>query len=120
MDRTTSKIIRHRRRKAGIRKRVLGAPAQPRLTIFRSAKHIYAQVIDDLAGRTLASASSVDKEFQGERGSNRGAAEAVGALLAQRARKAGIDHVVFDRNGFRYLGRIKALADAARKDGLKF
>jgi large subunit ribosomal protein L18 len=120
MKRIENKIVRRARRKRGIRKRTLGVSGRPRLSVFRSAKHIYAQLIDDLSGRTLAAASTVDKDFSGERGSNRGAAESVGARLAERAKAAGVAEVVFDRNGFRYHGRIKALADAARKGGLKF
>jgi large subunit ribosomal protein L18 len=120
MDRMKLKIIRRTRRKAGIRKRLLGTPARPRLTVFRSARHIYAQVIDDLAGRTLAAASTVDKDDRPTRGATKDAAAAVGRKVAERARQAGIDAVVFDRSGYRYHGRIKTLADAAREAGLKF
>jgi len=94
---------------------------RPRLSVFRSLKHIYAQVIDDLSGRTLASASSRDAEVPGSKaGGNVNAAKAIGKALAERATKAGVSAVVFDRNGYRYHGRIKALADAAREGGLKF
>jgi large subunit ribosomal protein L18 len=113
----------HRRRiHRRIRSRLEGLPARPRLSVFRSAKHIYAQVIDDVAGRTLVSASSVDKEMrkQMKGGSNLAAAKAVGRLVAERAVKAGIAQVVFDRGGYKYHGRVKALADAAREAGLKF
>jgi large subunit ribosomal protein L18 len=120
LKRTNLKIVQRSRRKAGIRKRVFGLPARPRLTVFRSARHIYAQVIDDLSGRTLASASTVDKDSKSSAGGNCKAAEAVGAALAKRAAAAGISEVVFDRNGFRFHGRIKALADSARKAGLRF
>jgi large subunit ribosomal protein L18 len=118
MNRTTGKIVRRRRRKAGIRKRVFGGPQRPRLTVFRSNMHVYAQVIDDLTGRTLASASTVEKGAK-QAGGNKGAAVEVGKRVAERAREAGIEQVVFDRNGYRYHGRIKALADAAREGGLK-
>jgi large subunit ribosomal protein L18 len=105
-----------------IRKRLSGAPERPRLAIFRSQAHIYAQVIDDLAGKTLCAAASVEKEIRGahKRGANVPAAKAVGTLVAQRALEKGISAVVFDRGGFKYHGRVKALADAAREAGLKF
>jgi large subunit ribosomal protein L18 len=110
----------HRR----IRKRVTGTPERPRLAVFRSQSHIYAQVIDDDAGRTLCAASSLEKELKGEAAGKRGAdvdaAKKVGALIATRAKEKGIEAVVFDRGGFQYHGRIKALADAARESGLKF
>jgi large subunit ribosomal protein L18 len=107
---------------ARIRKRLAGTPERPRLAVYRSQTHIYAQVIDDHAGRTLCSAASVDKDVrsQQKRGANVAAAKAVGTLIAQRAAEKGIGAVVFDRGGFRYHGRIKALADAAREGGLKF
>ena len=120
MDRITLKTRRRIRRKKGIRKRSLGVPAQPRLTVFRSCKHIYAQVIDDLSGRTLASASTLEKGKKVDNGGNCDAATSVGKSLADRAREAGIQKVVFDRNGYRFHGRVKALADAAREGGLKF
>ena len=119
-NRNDLKLKRRVRRKAGIRKKVMGSPARPRLTVFRSLKHMYAQVIDDLAGKTLAAASTKDKEAGIERGSNKQAAAQVGKLVAERAIKAGVKAVVFDRNAYRYHGRIKALADAAREGGLKF
>ena len=109
-----------KRRHVRVRKKVRGTSERPRLAVFRSAKHIYAQVIDDLAGRTLASASSRDVTEVAGKGGNVGAAKAVGTAVAERARKAGVDAVVFDRNGFRYHGRIKAVADGAREGGLKF
>jgi large subunit ribosomal protein L18 len=120
MNRNELKVHQRTRRKMGIRKRVFGVPARPRLTVFRSAKHIYAQVIDDLTGRTLASASTVDKANKVDKGGNCKAAEQVGLTIAERAKQAGVEAIVFDRNGFRYHGRIKVLADAARKGGLKF
>jgi large subunit ribosomal protein L18 len=112
---------RRLRRKRSIRKGVFGDASRPRLTVFRSNLHIYAQIIDDLAGRTLVSASSVDKENRpAGGGGNVKSAEDVGKALAARAKSAGVDSVVFDRNGYRYHGRVKALADGAREGGLKF
>lgn len=117
---STIRIQRRERRKRGLRRRIRGTPARPRLSVFRSLKHIYAQVIDDLAGRTLASASTRDTALTGTAGGNVDAAKAVGKCVAERAVKAGVKAVVFDRNGYRYHGRIKALADAAREGGLSF
>lgn len=107
---------------ARIRKRVAGSPARPRLAVFRSQSHIYAQIIDDEVGRTLCAASSLDEDLRkkSKRGSNRASAKAVGQLIASRAKEKGITAVVFDRGGFRYHGRVQALADAAREGGLKF
>jgi large subunit ribosomal protein L18 len=98
------------------------ANGRARLSVFRSSKHIYAQVIDDSSGKTVAAASSLDKDLKGAlpKGSDTAAAEAVGKLLAERATKAGVKDVVFDRGGYIYHGRIKALADAAREAGLNF
>lgn len=120
MQRLKRKLAQHRRRKAGIRKRVIGTPQRPRLTVFRSARHIYAQVVDDLSGQTLAAASTVSKEGRPENGGNLAAAQDVGKAIAEKAKAAGIEAVVFDRNGYRFHGRIKSLADAAREGGLKF
>jgi large subunit ribosomal protein L18 len=110
----------HRR----IRKKISGTPERPRLAVFRSQAHIYAQVIDDGTGRTVCSASSLDEglkaESKSKRGANVAAAKAVGTLIATRAKEKGVLAVVFDRGGFQYHGRIKALADAAREGGLKF
>jgi large subunit ribosomal protein L18 len=105
-----------------IRKKLAGTPERPRLAVFRSQAHIYAQVIDDEAGKTLASASTVDKDVRAKSksGANVAAAKAVGSLIAARAKEKGVEAVVFDRGGFQYHGRIKALADAAREAGLKF
>ena len=111
------------RRKARVRRSLKRAQGdRPRLSVFRSSKHIYAQIIDDDKGHTLAVASSVDAEFKGslEKGTNVAAAAQVGKLVAQRALEAGIKDVVFDRGGYIYHGRIKALADAAREAGLNF
>ena len=120
MNRIQLKSHKRLRRKKGLRKRIMGYPGQPRLSVFRSAKHIYAQVIDDLSGKTIASASTNEKGAKASKGGNCDAAGTVGTRLAERAKAAGVDAIVFDRNGFRYHGRIKALADAARKAGLKF
>ena len=108
----------HRR----IRKKISGTPERPRLAVFRSQAHIYAQVIDDGTGRTVCSASSLDETLKkdAKRGANVAAAKAVGSLIATRAKEKGVLAVVFDRGGFQYHGRIKALADAAREGGLKF
>lgn len=116
------KAERRLRRKRHIRRTVHGTPARPRLSIFKSLGHMYAQVIDDDASRTLAAASTLDKTLRGElKGAgNKAAAAAVGKLVAERAKGAGVARVVFDRNGFRYHGRVKALADAARSAGLEF
>jgi large subunit ribosomal protein L18 len=108
-----------------IRKKLAGRPERPRLAVFRSQGHIYAQVIDDEAGRTICSASTLDGEFKGagkgkRKGANVAAAKEVGQLIAARAKQKGVEAVVFDRGGFLYHGRIKALADAARESGLKF
>jgi large subunit ribosomal protein L18 len=105
-----------------IRKKLAGTPVRPRLAVFRSQSHIYAQIIDDDGGRTLVAASSLDKDVKGahKRGADVAAAKAVGNLIATRAKAKGIELVVFDRGGFQYHGRIKALADAAREGGLKF
>ena len=96
------------------------ANGRPRLSVFRSSKHIYAQVIDDAAGTTIAAASSLDKDFKVKTGATRDSAAAVGKSLAERAKKAGVSKVVFDRGGFLFHGRVKALADAAREGGLEF
>jgi large subunit ribosomal protein L18 len=108
--------------RARIRKKISGTPQRPRLSVFRSQEHIYAQIVDDVAGCTLCAASSLDKELRAQfkRGANVKAAQAVGGLLARRAREKGVETVVFDRGGFIYHGRVKALADAAREGGLKF
>ena len=111
------------RRKKRVRKKVLGVPERPRLCVFRSSKHIYAQLIDDTTGTTLMAASSLPKDMgkkiEGKSGNKEGAA-LVGAEMAERAVNKGIKEVVFDRNGFLYHGRVKALSDAAREHGLKF
>jgi large subunit ribosomal protein L18 len=109
------------RRKATVRRAIkVAATGRARLTVFRSSKHIYAQVIDDLKGATVAAASSLEKDMRSKTGANVDAAKAVGTLVAKRAIEKGVDSVVFDRGGYLYHGRIKALADAAREGGLKF
>lgn len=110
------------RRQFRVRKRTRGNADRPRLTIFRSLKHTYAQVIDDASGRTLASASTVDKDLRGSvgYGGNKNAAQAIGKAIAERALAAGIKKVAFDRGGCQYHGRVAALADAAREAGLSF
>ncbi len=105
---------------ARIRRRLSGTPARPRLAVFRSLKHIYAQVIDDEGAHTLVSASTRDKDLGVKYGGNIEAATEVGKLVGERAKKAGIEKVIFDRGGRRYHGRVQALADAARKAGLEF
>lgn len=102
-----------------LRKRISGTPERPRLAVFRSVKHIYAQVIDDRAGRTLVAASSIEKS-SGAPGGNLAGAKQIGQLIGERAKAKGITRVVFDRGGYLYHGRVKALADAARAAGLEF
>jgi large subunit ribosomal protein L18 len=118
IHRTEKKQIRDRVHKR-IRRKLRGTGERPRLAVFRSVAHIYAQVIDDEEGKTLVAASSVDKENK-VNGGNVAAAKAIGKRVAERAREKGITRVVFDRGGFQYHGRVKALADAAREAGLEF
>lgn len=110
------------RRKRSIRKKIFGTPTRPRLTVYRSNKHIYAQLIDDLNGHTLASASSIDKSARGDVAEleKEEQAHAIGKIVAERAQEQGIDKVVFDRNGFIYHGRVAAVAEGAREGGLEF
>ncbi|MEQ1871331.1 MAG: 50S ribosomal protein L18 [Vicinamibacterales bacterium] len=120
-----TKADRRRRIQLRQRKRITGTTERPRLTVFRSVTHIYAQVIDDLSGKTLASASSVEPAIKGSfekdvKGGNIRGAEAIGKVIAERSIEKGINRVVFDRAGFLYHGRIRAVADAARKAGLEF
>jgi large subunit ribosomal protein L18 len=103
-----------------IRKKMSGTGERPRLAVFRSLNHIYAQVIDDASGRTLASASTTEPEFRGRSGGNVAAAKDVGKLIAERAKEKGISRVVFDRGGYIYHGRVRNLAEAAREAGLEF
>lgn len=109
---------RRLRAKRGIRKKISGTAARPRLSVYRSNLHIYAQLIDDTAGHTLAAASSLEKDL--EAGKPVDVSRAVGRRLAEKAREAGIESVVFDRNGYRYHGRVQALAEGAREAGLQF
>ena len=116
------KIERRARRQSGLRKRIRGSSERPRLTVFRSAKNIYAQIIDDEKGVTLCSVSTMSKDLRGQLpyGGNVAAAKLVGATLAQKALEKNISAVCFDRGGYKYHGRLKGLADAAREAGLKF
>lgn len=116
-------ILRQRlRRRFRVRRHIRGTAERPRLAVFRTHKHIYAQIIDDAAGRTVASASSMDKQLRGSVGfgGNKQAAEAIGRAVAERAKAVGVTKVCFDRGEFRYHGRVAALADAARAAGLEF
>ena len=115
----TSRAARGRRHER-VRKTVEGTATRPRLAVYRSLSHIYAQVIDDAQGRTLAAASDVEKSVKDTTGNKTARAKAVGAALAKKAVDAGVTNVVFDRGGNKYHGRVKALADAARESGLKF
>ena len=115
------------KRKRRVRKKIKGTPDRPRLSVYRSGRHIYAQIIDDLSGKTLAQASSMEKEFQElakgaekSSGNTQGGAGLVGKVLGGRAKAGGIEQVVFDRNGYIFHGRVKALADGVRETGVKF
>ncbi|MDX6225899.1 MAG: large subunit ribosomal protein [Frankiales bacterium] len=114
--RRTSRLRRHLR----VRKKINGTPARPRLVVNRSTRHLFVQVVDDTAGRTLVSASTMEADVRGVEGDKTARATKVGELLAARAKEAGVESVVFDRGGNRYHGRIAALADAARAGGLEF
>ena len=109
------RLKRHKR----VRAKISGTPERPRLNVFRSETNIYAQIIDDVAGKTLVSASSLEKDFEGK-GSNVEAAKKVGQMVAERAKAKGIENVVFDRGGYLYHGRVQALAEGAREGGLVF
>jgi large subunit ribosomal protein L18 len=117
-SRNEARLRRHLR----VRKKVFGMPERPRMNVFRSSNQIYVQIIDDLQGNTLASASSIDNELKAEISelSNMEQAQKVGQAIAERAKKVGINQVVFDRGGYKYIGRVKALAEAAREGGLDF
>lgn len=117
-NKNEARLKRHRR----IRRQMAGTPERPRLSIFRSLNHIYAQIIDDTTGNTIVSGSTIDDELKSKlkSGRDKAAAEAVGALIAKKAAERGISNVVFDRSGYLYHGRVKALAEAARKAGLEF
>jgi large subunit ribosomal protein L18 len=114
--RSAQRVKRHER----IRLRLAGTAERPRLAVFRSLNHIYAQVIDDTTGKTLAAASSLESELRSATGTKSDDAKRVGQLVAERAKKAGVDKVVFDRAGFQYHGRVRSLAEAAREAGLDF
>jgi large subunit ribosomal protein L18 len=114
-DKKLAREARHRR----VREKISGTPERPRLNVFRSTKHIYAQLIDDVNGVTLASASSLSKGFEGNGGNKEGARK-VGEMIAKAAKDKGIENVVFDRGGYLYHGRVQELADGAREGGLKF
>jgi large subunit ribosomal protein L18 len=116
LDKNATRKKRHAR----VRSKLSGTPARPRLNVFRSNQHIYAQVIDDVNGVTLASASTLDKDYGLESTGNLEAAQKVGEIVAKRAVEKGVSVVVFDRGGYLYHGRVKALADAARENGLEF
>jgi len=116
LSRTAARQKRHDR----IRLTLRGSAERPRLSVFRSLNQIYAQVIDDESGRTIAAASSLETDIRTLKGTKSEHAKAVGTLIAERAKSAGVQHVVFDRSGFRYHGRLKSLADAAREAGLDF
>jgi len=123
--RIKTKDDRRQRIKYRTRRRVIGSEARPRLTVFRSVAHVYVQVIDDATGRTIASAATVEPEVRGAMatsatGGNIGGAKAIGKTIAERLLEKGVTRVVFDRNGFLYHGRVKAVADAAREAGLEF
>jgi large subunit ribosomal protein L18 len=119
MDQAKQRVATRERVKSRIRRKVNGTAQRPRLAVFRSLKYIYAQVIDDASGKTIASASSREKD-SGAKGANAAAAKAVGALIAKKAQDKGVKQVVFDRGGYQFHGNIKALADAARENGLEF
>jgi large subunit ribosomal protein L18 len=116
VSRTSSRVKRHER----LRLRLSGTQERPRLAIFRSLSHIYAQVIDDTSGSTLAAASSLESSLRGASGTKSDDAKRVGQLVAERAKAAGVEKVVFDRAGFKYHGRVRSLAEAAREAGLDF
>jgi large subunit ribosomal protein L18 len=122
MDKAKAKRLARQRRHERVRRHVSGTPARPRLCVFRSLRHIQAQVIDDTKGSTLVAASTLDAEVRSQLGGKDKSAQAgvVGDVIAKRALDAGIKQVVFDRGGYKYHGRVKSLADAARKAGLEF
>jgi large subunit ribosomal protein L18 len=120
MTQASARGAARQKRHERIRLTLAGTGGRPRLAVFRSLNHIYAQIIDDASGRTLAAASTVEKELRGSRQTKTEEAKVVGRLVAERAKTAGVERVVFDRAGFRYHGRIKSLAEAAREAGLDF
>ena len=122
MAKTNPRTVAWKKRKVRVRKKIMGSPERPRLTVFRSSNNIYAQVIDDLGGVTLAAASTMSQDIKGTEGhkGNVAAAKLVGKAIAEATLAKGVKAVIFDRNGYLYHGRIKALADAAREAGLEF
>jgi large subunit ribosomal protein L18 len=120
MTQVASRGAARRKRHDRIRLTMAGTAGRPRLAVFRSLNHIYAQVIDDASGKTLVAASTLEKELRGSKSSKAEEAAVIGRLIAERSKAAGIERVVFDRAGFRYHGRIRSLADAAREAGLDF
>ncbi len=122
MGNTSSRLVSRLKRKKRIRKNIFGTQGRPRMSVFRSSKHIYAQIVDDTSGTTLVSASTLDKEFKESKveGKKAEIAKSVGSLIGKRALDKGITKVVLDRNGFLYHGRIKELSNGAREAGLKF
>ncbi|MFZ2493030.1 MAG: 50S ribosomal protein L18 [Thermoanaerobaculia bacterium] len=119
MDRAKHRVVSRERIRERIRHKVRGTAERPRLAVFKSLKHFYVQVIDDASGQTIAAASTMDKDASAK-GSSSASAKAVGQLIAQKAKDKGVTRVVFDRGGYLYHGNIKALADAARENGLEF
>jgi large subunit ribosomal protein L18 len=115
-QRRVARLRRHRR----VRKAIVGVPDRPRLSVFRSARHIYAQIVDDTTGKTLAAASTLDASLRSNTAKKSERAKSVGALIAERAKAAGVERVAFDRGGYAYHGRIAALADGAHEGGLAF
>ena len=120
MSNVKAKRIHRKKRHIRVRTKVLGTAARPRLCVFRSLKYIYAQIIDDIAGNTLISVSSLNSDIKGRPSAKIENAKSVGELIAKKAQEQGIKDVVFDRGGYKYHGRVKALADAAREAGLNF
>lgn len=122
MKTVNKKELSHLKRKLRVRKKVFGTASRPRLSVFRSLKHIYAQIIDDTTGNTLAASASTEQTILGDNGlkGKSNVAKAVGMLVAKRAKEKGIEKVVFDRNGFLYHGRVKSVSDGAREAGLDF
>ncbi|SDI90201.1 MULTISPECIES: 50S ribosomal protein L18 [Alteribacillus] len=120
MTTNSTKYVKRKKRHASIRVNVKGTSERPRLNVFRSSKHIYAQLIDDVKGETIVAASTLENDLDVKNGGNKDAASKVGELIAKRASEKGYESVVFDRGGFVYHGRVEALADAARENGLKF
>lgn len=120
MNKEKTNSLQRERRRHRVRRRLKGTTERPRLSVFRSHKHVYVQVIDDDNGKTLAAASTRDKDFTGKYGGNKTAAQAIGKAIAERALAAGVSKVCFDRREYKYHGRLAALADAAREAGLSF